>query len=126
MTRVQQRGRPAPLEHSNMLRRVLRPAAEEAGVPWAGFHTLRHTCASILFDRGANAVKVQRWLGHHSPAFTLDTYVHLLDDQLDEPLELSDELAKVGSTVGSRPAGSRRSIGETSQAQESLSGAVLA
>jgi integrase len=31
---------------------------------------------------GRNAVKIQRWLGHHSPSFTLDTYVHLLDDDL--------------------------------------------
>jgi integrase len=26
-------------------RRVLKPAAERAGVPWVGFHTFRHTCA---------------------------------------------------------------------------------
>jgi len=41
-----------------------------------------------LFDQGRNAKQVQRWLGHHSAAFTLDTYVHLLSDDLDEPLEL--------------------------------------
>jgi len=29
---------------------------------------------------------VQRWLGHHSPAFTLSVYVHLLDDDLGGPL----------------------------------------
>jgi integrase len=103
------------LDHSNMLRRVLRPAAEEAAAPWATFHTLRHTCASLLFDRGANAVKVQHWLGHHSPAFTLETYVHLLDDQLDEPLDLEAELnGKVASGVGRRPvsteAGGRSAI----------------
>ena len=27
-------------------------------------------CASILFAEGRNAVQVQRWLGHHSAAFT--------------------------------------------------------
>ena len=62
-----------PLDYGNLHRRVLKPAAEEAGVPWAGFHTLRHTCASRLFAQGRNAVQVQRWLGHHSPAFTLAT-----------------------------------------------------
>jgi hypothetical protein len=36
--------------------------------------------------RGSNVVQVQRWLGHHSPSFTLDTYVHLLDADLGEPL----------------------------------------
>jgi integrase len=48
----------------------------------------RHTCASILFAEGRNAVQVQRWLGHHSAAFTLATYVHLLDGDLGEPLAI--------------------------------------
>lgn len=75
-----------PLAYSNVLRRVLRPVAEEVGVPWAGFHAFRHTCASLLFARGANVKQVQRWLGHHSASFTLDTYVHLLSERLDAPL----------------------------------------
>jgi integrase len=77
-----------PLRMENVRRRYLRPAAKEAGAAWAGFHAFRHTCASRLFAAGRNAVQVQRWLGHHSPAFTLATYVHLLDDDLGEPLEL--------------------------------------
>jgi len=48
----------------------------------------RHTCASILFAEGRNAVQVQRWLGHHSAAFTLATYVHLLDGDLGDPLRI--------------------------------------
>jgi integrase len=75
------------LDPDNLAERVLAPACAEAGVEWAGFHTFRHTVASRLFDRGANAVKVQRWLGHHSAAFTLATYVHLLDSDIGEPLE---------------------------------------
>jgi integrase len=43
----------------------------------AGFHTFRYTCASMLFAEGRNAVQVQRWLGDHSAAFTLATYVCL-------------------------------------------------
>ncbi len=82
-----------PLDYANTRRGVLLPAAEEAGVPWTGFHTFRHTCASLLFERGANAKQVQKWLGHHSPAFTLETYVHLLTDDLGEPLELAAELS---------------------------------
>jgi integrase len=78
-----------PLRQENVRRRALNPAAEEAGVPWAGFHTFRHTCATRLFAAGRNAVQVQRWLGHHSPAFTLAVYVDLLDADLGEPLALS-------------------------------------
>ena len=68
--------------------------AEEAGVPWIGFHTFRHTCASLLFAEGRNAVQVQRWLGHHSPAFTLERYVHLLDDGVGAPLAIGAELVE--------------------------------
>lgn len=78
----------APLDYSNTRRRVLVPVAGEAGVPWIGFHTFRHTCATRLFGAGRNAVQVQRWLGHHSPAFTLSVYVHLLDGDLGEPIAL--------------------------------------
>lgn len=74
---------------SNLRRRVLKPAAEEAGVAWVGFHAFRHTCASMLFQEGRNAVQVQRWLGHHSAAFTLATYVHLLDGDIGEPLSIA-------------------------------------
>jgi hypothetical protein len=37
---------------------------------------------------------VQRWLGHHSPSFTLDTYIHLLPDRQPEPVDLDAELAR--------------------------------
>jgi integrase len=108
----------APMHHSNMLGRVLRPIAEEVGAPWAGFHTFRHTCASLLFERGANAKQVQRWLGHHSASFTLDTYIHLLGDDLGEPLDLSVEL-QGGNKVGTQAT-------ETGQNADSLLAAELA
>lgn len=66
-----------PLDAKNLAARVLKPAAKRAGVPWVGFHTFRHTCATTLFRHGINAKQAQMWLGHHSPAFTLSTYVHL-------------------------------------------------
>jgi integrase len=73
----------------NMRRRTLTPAAQEAGVPWIGFHTFRHTCASMLIADGRNIVQVSRWLGHHSPAFTLTVYAHLLDDGVGDALDLA-------------------------------------
>ena len=71
-----------PLSDGNLRRRVLAPAAKRAGVPWAGFHTFRHTCASLLFEGGKDIKQVSEWLGHADPAFTLRTYVHLLDGGL--------------------------------------------
>jgi integrase len=85
------------LDPDNLATRVLAPACEAAGVEWAGFHTFRHTVASRLFAEGRNVVQVQRWLGHHSASFTLDTYVHLLDNDLGEPLQAAALLPSVAS-----------------------------
>jgi integrase len=81
---------------------VLKPAAKAAGVPWAGFHTFRHTCASILFANGRNPNQVQMWLGHSDPGFTLRTYVHLIDDGLGDADFL--DTAWVTTKVTTRPA----------------------
>jgi integrase len=77
----------------NIAHRVLRPAAKRAGVSWIGFHTLRHTNASLLFSAGKNAKQVQKRLGHATSAFTLDTYIHLLDDGFDDS-DFADDLIK--------------------------------
>jgi hypothetical protein len=45
---------------------------------------------------------VQRWLGHHSATFTLSTYVHLLDGDIGEPLDLA---ADSGGRVDVAPVG---------------------
>lgn len=80
---------------SNFMSRVLKPAARRAGLgSWVGFHTLRHSCATVLFRSGWNAVQVQRFLGHADAGFTLRTYVHLLDE--DQPA------VPFGAPVGNR------------------------
>lgn len=86
------------LDPSNLSDRVLKPAVQAAGVPWAGWHTLRHTCGSMLFRHGANAKQVQHWLGHHSPAFTLAVYVHLLPEDAADPTFLDALTCARGDT----------------------------
>lgn len=77
------------MSDQNLRSRTLIPAARAAGVPWASFHTLRHTFASLLFAEGRNIRQVQALLGHADPAFTLRTYVHLLDGDVGGPLDLA-------------------------------------
>jgi integrase len=67
-----------PLSPGNLRRRVLKPLVEEVDAPWAGFHTFRHTFASLHLSQGTNLLQLSRALGHHSPAFTLTRYTHLL------------------------------------------------
>jgi len=88
-------GNGKPLSQPNLYRAALKSPREEANLAWVGFDTFRHTCASMLFAEGRNAVQVQRWLGHHSPAFTLATYVHLLDGDLGEPLIVPEGVGEV-------------------------------
>jgi integrase len=90
-----------PIERTAAFRAV-RSAAKRAGIgEWVGLHTLRHSYASVLFSRGCSAVQVQRLLGHHSPAFTLSTYVHLLPDDLPDPTYLDEILTGEGVNEGS-------------------------
>jgi integrase len=80
------------------VRRVLDLATERARVPWVSFHAFRHTCASMLFEGGKNVRQVAEWLGHADPAFTLRTYVHLMDEGLGGA-EFLDEAVRSGKGV---------------------------
>jgi len=79
-----------PLSLGNLRRRVLKPLAEEIGAPWAGFHTFRHTFASLHLSQGTNLLQLSRALGHHSPAFTLTRYTHLLPGDEAPALDLRE------------------------------------
>lgn len=46
------------------------------GLPAARFHDLRHSYAVAALKEGDDVKTVQQNLGHHSAAFTLDTYAH--------------------------------------------------
>ncbi|HKF83167.1 MAG TPA: site-specific integrase [Solirubrobacterales bacterium] len=78
--------RGTPLGERNVARRVLKKAADEAGLndegrPALRFHDLRHTFAShLIIDLGLDVAQVSRILGHARITITLDIYTHLFDD----------------------------------------------
>ena len=86
------------------LRRVLDRASKQAGVPWIGFHTFRHTCASMLLESGKNIRQVAGWLGHTDPAFTLRTYTHLMDSGLGDVAFLDAAVGNARATQDPQPA----------------------
>lgn len=49
-----------------------------AGLRYRKIHTLRHSLASLLIEAGEPLPYVQQQLGHHSAAFTLKVYGHLM------------------------------------------------
>ena len=56
---------------------------ETAGLPKTlRFHDLRHSYAVFALENGDSIKEVQEALGHHSSAFTLDTYVHVSEGAL--------------------------------------------
>jgi integrase len=67
------------------------PARRRAGIPdgdddAAGMHQLRHRFASTLLRGGIDVKRVQSYMGHHSAAFTLDIYGHLMPDDEERSL----------------------------------------
>jgi integrase len=77
-------------------------ARKAAGIPAgrdAGFHQLRHYYASSLVSDGVDIVSVSDALGHHSAAFTLATYAHLMPSAGDRIRAAIDRRA-----AGSSPA----------------------
>lgn len=79
------------------LRKAFNLAKQRAGLDVAGqerfvIHSMRHTCASRLVQRGADLYLVQNWLGHVSPA-TTSRYAHLAPDSLRPLAALLEEKA---------------------------------
>lgn len=79
-----------PWHRKNVLNHI-NELMSKAKVPVIGFHALRHTCASILINGGADALRVQRQLGHGSVRMTLETYSHLFEERLQGNVDLIDQ-----------------------------------
>lgn len=55
-------------------------------------HDFRHSCASLLINKGANVQVVAKYLGYTKIEETLKTYAHLFLSSLDEIVEVIDRL----------------------------------
>jgi integrase len=79
---------------SNLRQRSFVPLLKRAGLPQITFHDLRHTCASLLFQRNVHPKFVQELLGHASVAITLDTYSHMLPGMGGEAADAIGEVLR--------------------------------
>lgn len=73
----------SPVQGSNWLPRVYRPALNREWIPDAEvriIHDLRHTFASLAVQAGANVKQLQRAMGHADAAMTLNVYADLFED----------------------------------------------
>ena len=57
-----------------------------------GIHTLRHTFASLLIKKGVDIKIVSEILGHKDVSFTYNVYVHILEEQKIQAMNLLDDI----------------------------------
>ena len=65
-----------------------------ANVKQIRLHDFRHSCTSLLINKGANVQVVAKYLGHTKIEETLKTYAHLFISSLDEIVAVIDKLDK--------------------------------
>jgi integrase len=72
------------MDHNNLYHRDFKSLLKRAGL-WSEekhkrftFHSLRHTCATLLLSKNVNPKIVQEMLGNATITQTMDTYSHVL------------------------------------------------
>jgi len=78
-----------PMGHNNLYHRDFKSLLKRAGL-WSEdkrkcftFHSLRHTCATVLLSKNVNPKIVQEMLGHTTITQTMDTYSHVMPGMSD-------------------------------------------
>jgi integrase len=73
-----------PMDHNNLYHRDFKSLLKRAQL-WSEdkdkrftFHSLRHTCATLLLSKNVNPKIVQEMLGHATITQTMDTYSHVM------------------------------------------------
>ncbi|MBQ3794844.1 MAG: site-specific integrase [Lachnospiraceae bacterium] len=63
---------------SDIMNKLIKRYKKETGTDLDGitFHKLRHSCCSILYDKGWSLGEVQQWLGHEDSEVTKRIYLH--------------------------------------------------
>jgi integrase len=72
-----------PMNADNLYHRDFKPLLEKAGLSGFTFHSLRHTCATLLLSKNVNSKIVSEMLGHATIAQTMDTYSHVMPGMQD-------------------------------------------
>lgn len=67
-----------PMHADNLYHRSFKPLLDRAGLFGFTFHSLRHTCATLLLSKNINPKIVSEMLGHATISQTMDTYSHVM------------------------------------------------
>lgn len=55
-------------------------------------HDFRHSCASLLINKGASISLVSKYLGHSNISTTLDIYTHMYQNELEKMTDILNKL----------------------------------
>jgi integrase len=67
-----------PMNADNLYHRGFKPLLEKAGLSGFTFHSLRHTCTTLLLSKNIHPRIAQEMLGHATISQTMDTYSHVM------------------------------------------------
>lgn len=65
---------------------------KEANLKQIRIHDFRHSCASLLINKGASIVLVSKYLRHSNVSITLNTYAHLYKSELENMTDILNKL----------------------------------
>ena len=66
----------------SVLKRIIHPACNRLKMPRVGWHTFRHTHATLLSELGENPKTAQAILGHSDLETTMQTYTHAVPETM--------------------------------------------
>lgn len=72
------------------LERTFYRILKNVGIPKTGVHSLRHTFASTMFLHGVDVKTVSQILGHANVSITYNTYIHLIEKQKSDAVNILD------------------------------------
>ena len=72
---------------------------KDADIGHFTFHALRHTFATRALERGMDYKTLSAILGHYSVAFTMDTYVHSMDEHKRREMDKMNDMFGVQYSI---------------------------
>ena len=89
--------------HPHAISQAFERIAKRAGVPVIRLHDLRHTHGTLLIKAGVPVKVVSERLGHATPAFTIDTYQHVLPGMQADAARRFENLIAPGVLPATQP-----------------------
>jgi integrase len=80
--------------HPHSISQTFERIANRAGVPRIRLHDVTHTHGTLLIKAGVPVKVVSERLGSRNPAFTIDTYQHVLPGMQAEAARTFEQLVK--------------------------------